>query len=92
MHRSLLALAAACAAIVTPPLTGSAKADVYVTRGARVYYVSRPFRPWVYRSVYAAPVVVAAAPYAAYAPACTTRVVRVWNGAAYVSRRVTRCW
>ena len=91
MHRSLLALAAACAAIVTPPLTGSAKADVYVTRGARVYYAPRPFRPWLYRPVYAAPVAVAPY-YAPYAPACATRVVRVWTGAGYIARRVTRCW
>jgi hypothetical protein len=73
--------------VLAAPIVTPAKADVYVTAPAPVYVYPRPFRPWRYYAV--APVVYAPAPVA---HACTTRLVRVWTGERYVSRRVTRCY
>jgi hypothetical protein len=92
MRKAILSLAATCAFFAGPAVP-AAQADVYVTAPVPVY---RPFRPW--RTYAAPPIYYAPAYYARpayYAPlahGCATRVVRVWAGSHYASRRVTRCY
>jgi hypothetical protein len=93
MRIAILSLAAACATFAGP-FVPAARAEVYVTAPVHVHHPLRPWRHYAPVPVYDAPAYYGPRPayYAPVAHGCTTRVVRVWTGNRYASRRVTRCY